>query len=71
VTVNNNEVSFDDIDYTLYAGNGYTSLMKNEFLDHGDFLYIFAGMNYGSFDENIIWKRLHRKSESYDHERQQ
>jgi len=61
VTINNNKALFDNIEYTLYNGNGYTSGKKSEFLEYGEFLDMFGGMNYGRFNENIIGKDYGRK----------
>jgi len=57
VNINNNEVIFDDIEYHIYEGNGFSSgINKNDILEYEYFLGMFAGMNYGLFDENIIGK---------------
>ena len=56
VTINNYKATFEDIEYEINEGNGYSSRTKDNLLEYEDFRRMSEGMNYGWFDENIIGK---------------
>jgi hypothetical protein len=56
VTINNYKATFEDIEYEIHEGNGYSSRTKDNLLEYEDFRRMSEGMNYGWFDENIIGK---------------
>jgi len=54
VTINHDKAVFENIEYKIYEGNGYCLHEEDNLLGYEYFLSMFAGMNYGPFDENII-----------------
>ena len=56
VTINNYKATFEDIEYEIHEGNGYSRMIKDNLLEYEDFRRMSEGMNYGWFDENIIGK---------------
>jgi hypothetical protein len=54
ITINNGKVVFGNEEYDIY--DGYYDFDGYAILEYEYFLLMFAGMNYGAFDENIIGK---------------
>jgi hypothetical protein len=54
LTINNNIAIFGNQELEIQDGNGYSGQTEDNFLEYEDFLSSFVGMNYGSFDEDII-----------------
>ena len=55
-TINIYKATFEDNEYEIHEGNGYSRESKDNLLEYEEFLRMFAGMNYGGFNENIIGK---------------
>jgi hypothetical protein len=53
IKIHNNKLVFENDEYQIINGNGYCS---KGVLEYDYFTDMFAGLNYGFFDENIIGK---------------